>query len=210
MDSVTPRAEPPSNVPRRTAADPIRRFRRWFEAALADGLPDADAMVLATVGRGARPSARVVLLKALDERGFVFFTNYRSRKAGEIESGSPVALVFFWQPQGRQVRIEGIAARIGDDESDGYFRMRPRDSQLGAWASPQSRTIASRAELMARVAAARRRFKGRPVPRPPHWGGYRVVPASIEFWQSRGGRLHDRFLYVRARGGAWRVRRLAP
>jgi pyridoxamine 5'-phosphate oxidase len=190
--------------------DAIAQFRRWFDAALAAGVPEANAMVLATAGASGRPSARIVLLKDFDQRGFVFFTNYRSRKSAEIEAAPRVALVFFWREEQRQVRIEGVATRTATEESDAYFSSRPRGSQLGAWASPQSRPLASRAELVARVAAARERWKGQPVPRPPHWGGYRVAPVSIEFWQSRTDRLHDRVLYRRTRSGTWTVRRLAP
>jgi pyridoxamine 5'-phosphate oxidase len=166
-------------------------------------------MTLATVGADGRPAARVVLLKELDARGFVFFTNYTSRKAGELDGAGYAALVFAWLNLERQVRIEGRVERISAPESDAYFAGRPRDSQIGAWASPQSRPITDRAELERLVDETRRRFGAGDIPRPEHWGGYRVIPDRVEFWQGRPGRLHDR-LHYRLADGRWVLERLAP
>jgi pyridoxamine 5'-phosphate oxidase len=190
-------------------ADPLRQFRFWFDQALAAGALDANAMVLATATPDGRPSARVVLLKEISERGFAFFTNYRSRKGRELAANPYAALNFNWPELERQVRAEGTVEMMTAAESDAYFRTRPRDSQLGAWASPQSEPLADRAELEARLAEVAARFAGVEVPRPPHWGGYRLVPEAVEFWQGRPGRLHDRLLYTRTSGG-WRRQRLAP
>lgn len=167
-------------------------------------------MALSTVGPGGRPAVRMVLLSSFDERGFVFHTNYRSRKGEEIAASPRVALVLWWEPLARQVRLEGRAERTGAEESDAYFAGRPRGSQLGAWASEQSAVIPDRAALEERLREAERRYAGGPVPRPPHWGGYRVVPDAIEFWEGRESRLHDRVSYQRVEGGGWRVERLAP
>jgi pyridoxamine 5'-phosphate oxidase len=167
-------------------------------------------MVLATVDARGIPSARVVLLRGLDSGGFIFYTNMQSRKAREMQANPYVALVFYWQKLERQVRIEGKIEHTSDDVADAYFRTRPRGSQLGAWASPQSETLASRAELEARIAEMEARFGEGPIPRPPFWGGYRVVPARIEFWQGRVSRLHDRFCYQRQEGDVWTITRLAP
>jgi pyridoxamine 5'-phosphate oxidase len=190
-------------------ADPLLQFRAWFDQARAAGALDADAMVLATATPDGRPSARVVLLKGLDERGFAFFTNYHSRKGRELAANPRAALNFYWPELERQVRAEGAVETMTPAESDAYFRIRPRDSQLGAWASPQSELLADRAELEARLAEVAARFAGGEVPRPPHWGGCRLVPEAVEFWQGRPGRLHDRLLYTRTPGG-WRRQRLAP
>jgi pyridoxamine 5'-phosphate oxidase len=189
--------------------DPIEQFARWFSEANAAGVRDANAMSLATVSPDGRPSARIVLLKEFDTSGFVFYTNYRSRKARELQDNPRICALFFWVELERQVRIEGTVSRVSAEQSDRYFAQRPLEARLGAWASPQSEVIADRAELEARLAEARARFPQADPPRPPHWGGYRIAPASIEFWQGRASRLHDRLLYVRESGG-WRRSRLAP
>jgi pyridoxamine 5'-phosphate oxidase len=190
-------------------AAPFAFFARWFEDALAAGTPEPNAMVLSTVDAAGQPSARVVLLKGLDETGFLFFTNYGSRKGRDIAADARVALTFWWPPLERQVRVEGRAAPVDAETSDAYFATRPRGSQLGAVASPQSAVVAGRTVLEDRLAEAEARFEGRPVERPAHWGGYRVVPHAVEFWQGRPSRLHDRLRYTRD-GDAWRVERLAP
>ncbi len=190
--------------------DPIAQFRRWFDEAASAELPLPNAMTLATATPEGKPSARVVLLKGVDERGLVFFTNYRSRKGRELASNPLAAAVLYWEELHRQVRIEGSVEALGPGESDAYFRSRPRGARLGAWASPQSSVIASRGLLERRVKELKGRFHGRSIPRPRHWGGYRLRPASIEFWEGRANRLHDRLLYVRRRDGSWRVQRLAP
>lgn len=190
--------------------DPIRLFARWYDAARAADVPLPDAMALATATPDGRPSSRMVLLKGFDEDGFVFYTNYESRKAAELDANPHAALTFHWTVLERQVRIEGAVVRTSRDEAKEYFRTRPEDSQIGAWASPQSREIASRAALEARAAARAEEFSGRDIPLPPFWGGYRVVPERIEFWQGRAGRLHDRLLYERTDEGVWARRRLAP
>ena len=189
-------------------ADPFALFDAWFEAARASGTPEPNAMTLSTVSAEGAPSARVVLLKGVD-RGFVFYTNRESRKGRELDAAGVAALTFWWPPLERQVRIEGTAERIADAASDAYFRSRPRGSRLGAWASPQSEAIPDRSVLDARLAEATERFADGDVERPPFWGGYRVVPSAVEFWQGRPSRLHDRFLY-RREGDAWTVGRLAP
>ena len=190
--------------------DPLNEFRKWFEEARQTGVDQPEAMTLATATAAGVPSARVVLLKDVDAEGFVFFTNYRSRKAGELAANSRAALVVYWPGLKRQVRIEGTVERISPAESDAYFRTRPRESQLGAHASPQSETIGDRAELERRFREAEARFDGKVIPRPPHWGGYRVKPVSVEFWQSGFARLHDRIIYERNSDGSWRKGRLAP
>ncbi len=190
--------------------DPLRQFGAWFEEARARGERVAEAVAAATASRDGLPSARMVLLKRFDADGFVFHTNYESRKARELEENPRAALLFHWSALGRQVRIEGAVERTSRDESEAYFRTRPRGGQIAAWASPQSRPIASRAELDDAVAAAVTQFVGSDVPLPPGWGGYRLRPESYEFWQHRDDRLHDRLRYVRDAGGAWRVERLAP
>ena len=189
--------------------DPIARFEQALAIALRTEPFDATAMTLATAGSDGRPSARVVLLKETDARGFVFYTNRNSRKGQALAAHAYAALTFHWPKLEQQVRIEGKVEHVSDEESDAYFATRPRGSQLGAWASAQSTEIASREELEAKLAAIEERFAGQDVPRPPHWGGYRVIPDRIEFWQGRPSRLHDRELYVRD-ANAWRVSRLSP
>jgi pyridoxamine 5'-phosphate oxidase len=189
------------------AADPFDQFTHWFEAATATE-PDPTAVVVATATPDGRPSARMVLLKGFDARGFVFYTNYESRKAGEIGSTHRAALLFYWPSLDRQVRIEGAVSRVTDAESDAYFATRPVESRWSAHASPQSRAIPSRESLEAAVERARAEFGDR-VPRPAGWGGFRVVPDAFEFWQGRENRLHDRLSYVRD-ADSWRRQRLAP
>ena len=190
--------------------DPIVEFARWFAEAQEAQVPEPNAMTLATATVSGAPSARIVLLKAFDERGFVFFTDYRSRKGGELEANPRAALVFFWQELERQVRITGGVALTSREESERYFSSRPIGSRLGAWASHQSRVIPGRAMLEEDLREVERRFDGGVVPLPPHWGGYRVVPDTIEFWQGRPNRVHDRIRYVKESGKGWRVERLSP
>ena len=189
--------------------EPLRQFERWFAEARDAGVAAPEAMALATATAGGLPSVRMVLLKGVDERGFDFFTNYESRKARELEANPQAALLFHWRRLGRQVRIEGQVARIPNGESEAYFRTRPLESRLAAWASPQSRPLASRGELDRLYAEAVARFPGDEVPLPPHWGGFRLQPESYEFWQHGDDRLHDRLRYERV-DGAWRRERLAP
>lgn len=188
--------------------DPLDQFEHWFADALAAGLDEPNAMVLATAGDEG-PSARAVLLKGFDREGFVFYSNYESRKADELEADPRASLLFLWLPLHRQLRIEGTVSRVTDGEADGYFASRPRDAQLGAHVSPQSRVIPDRAWLEERLEEVGRRFEGVEPERPPHWGGYRVRPHRVEFWQGRPGRLHDRIRY-RLVGDSWVVERLAP
>jgi pyridoxamine 5'-phosphate oxidase len=190
--------------------DPVVEFARWFAEAQEAQVADANAMTLATATADGQPSARIVLLKAFDERGFVFFTDYRSRKGAELEANPRAALVFYWHELERQVRITGGVALTSREESERYFASRPIGSRLGAWASHQSRVIPGRAALESDLREVEARFGDGEVPLPPHWGGYRVVPDAIEFWQGRESRLHDRIRYVRESGSGWRVQRLSP
>ncbi len=193
-------------------ADPIAEFRLWFDdAAARAGLPNPNAMTLATVGPDGRPAARIVLLKMFDDRGFVFFTNRTSRKGGDLAAHPSAAILFHWDTLERQVRIEGRVELASDAESDAYYESRPRESRLNAWASDQSRPIESRSALEARRAEIDATYpEGVDPPRPPHWGGYRVVPDRIEFWQGHPYRLHDRVVYTADGEGGWGVRRLMP
>lgn len=189
--------------------DPLVEFRRWFQAAVDARIPTVNAMTLATVDERGRPAARVVLLKEVDDRGFVFFTNYDSRKGKDLTAHPFAALVAFWEPLHRQVRIEGEVEKLAPADSDAYFASRPRGSQIGAIASPQSRPIANRAALEALVAEATRAIGAAAPLRPAHWGGYRVIPDMVELWQGQPSRLHDRVRY-RREGGRWERDRLAP
>ncbi|HUF17793.1 MAG TPA: pyridoxamine 5'-phosphate oxidase [Thermoanaerobaculia bacterium] len=188
--------------------DPIEQFRKWFGEAVETISHLPEAMTLATADERGRPSARLLLLKGVDGAGFTFFTNYDSRKAVELSANPYAALVFWWPPLEKQVRIEGAVQLVSEEESDLYFATRPRGSQLGAWASNQSGTI-SEDVLEKQLAEAELRYQDRPVPRPPHWGGFRLIPEMIEFWQGRPNRLHDRFRY-RREDGNWIIERLAP
>ena len=191
------------------SSDPFAQFARWFDEAQAAATLEVSAMVLATATADGRPSARMVLLRGFDEGGFLFFTDYRSRKGEELEANPRAALTFYWGELERQVRIEGTVTRTSVEESELYYSTRPLGSRLGAWVSHQSRPIASREELEAGLRDAERRFSGLDIPLPPHWGGYRVSPECFEYWQGRESRLHDRIRYTRERDG-WKIERLSP
>jgi len=191
------------------APDPLAQFRRWYADAEAAGMRAPHAMALATAGPDGAPSVRMVLLKDVDERGFVFYTGYVSRKAGELDANPRASLLFYWDPLGRQVRVEGSVERVDAEESDTYFATRPRGAQLAAASSRQSAVLSGRDELDARVAELGREFGSGDVPRPAHWGGYRLLPELYEFWQHREDRLHDRLRY-RPADGAWTIERLSP
>ena len=191
-------------------SDPFAQFGRWFDEAKAAVRDLPEGMILATASSDGEVSARTVLLKDFDHRGFVFYTNYNSEKAGQIHDNPRAALTFWWPALERQVRIEGAVVRTTEEESDAYFATRPRGSQIGAWASEQSKVIAGRGDLDARFEELTRTYQDRPIPRPPHWGGYRVIPVMFEFWQGRADRLHDRFVYRLRDPNDWIIERLAP
>lgn len=193
-----------------TAADPWSQFRSWFAEAESAGLLEPNAMTLATADPTGRPSARVVLLKGLSDEGFVFFTDYRSRKGRELDANPQAAVAFHWAELERQIRAVGRVSRLAREEGEAYFRSRPRGSQLGAWASHQSDLLEDRALLIGRVEELARRYGDGPVPLPPHWGGYRLIPDEVEFWQGRADRLHDRIVYTRTSESGWRRARLSP
>lgn len=192
------------------AADPIQQFGIWWQEALQSEIVEVNAMTLATANEQGVPSARIVLLKGYDERGFVFFSNYESKKAGDLQVNPMASLVFFWKELERQVRISGRVEKVTELESDQYFQSRPEGSRIGAWASPQSTVISSRQVIEEEVEALQVSFEGKEIPRPLHWGGYRVVPSNIEFWQGRSSRLHDRIQYTLQSDGNWIIERLAP
>jgi pyridoxamine 5'-phosphate oxidase len=190
--------------------DPIKQFGNWFTAAIEAGIRDVNAMSLATAGADGRPSVRIVLLKGFDQDGLVFFTNYESEKGKQLDANPYAALAFYWIELDRQIRISGKAERTSREESQTYFHSRPVGSQLSAWASRQSQVLDGRRVLDARMAEMTERFAEKRIPLPPHWGGYRVKPDIIEFWQGRPNRLHDRFRYTRRNNGTWLIERLAP
>jgi pyridoxamine 5'-phosphate oxidase len=190
--------------------DPIKQFHAWFSAAIKAGIHDANAMALATSTPDGKPSARVVLLKDFDERGFVFYTNYASDKGRQLDENPHAALVLYWMEVERQIRIEGVVGKTSRKESEQYFHTRPMGAQLGAWASRQSEVIDARRIIDARLEEMKERFAEGKIPLPPHWGGYRVKPERMEFWQGRPDRLHDRFRYSRQADGSWLIDRLAP
>jgi pyridoxamine 5'-phosphate oxidase len=192
------------------ATDPIEQFNHWFNEAQRAEIPEPNAMHLSTVSSENRPSGRIVLLKGIENRQFLFYTNYQSRKGQEIDQTPYVALTFFWAELERQVRIEGTVSQVDEQTSTEYFHSRPRDSQIGAWTSPQSQSIENRDVLDERKADFTQKFADQKVPRPPQWGGYAVSPEAIEFWQGRPSRLHDRILYRRSSDDSWKIQRLAP
>jgi len=192
------------------AKNPFRQFERWFQEAEAAKVPEPNAMTLATTSRDGRPAARTVLLKGCDGRGFVFYTNYESRKGRELDANPRATLLFPWVAMERQITVEGLVARVTREESEAYFHSRPRASQLAAWASPQSTAVAGRGVIEESYRVIEKKYEGREVPLPPNWGGFRLTPETIEFWQGRRSRLHDRLRYRREPGGDWVIERLAP
>jgi pyridoxamine 5'-phosphate oxidase len=192
------------------ARDPFRQFEKWFQEAEASKLVEPNAMILATATRDGRPSGRTVLLKSVDGRGFVFYTNYESRKGRELDGNPQASLVFPWFPFERQVVVEGVVTKVTREEAEAYFHSRPLPSQLGAWASAQSSIIPGRKGLEEAMKELEKKYAGQTVPLPPQWGGYRLAPATVEFWQGRRNRLHDRLRYRRAVDGSWSVERLSP
>ncbi len=191
-------------------ADPIKQFKRWWNEALKSDIYEVNAMTLATADAAGVPSARIVLLKGFDEKGFVFFTNYNSQKGNELAQNDKACLVFFWKELERQVRVTGVTEKITSEESIAYFNSRPDGSKIGAWASPQSLVVAGKAWLKETFDYYMERFKQGEIPKPPHWGGYRVKPYKIEFWQGRPNRLHDRIQYTSETNNSWKIERLAP
>ena len=210
MNELQDQSELPELIESNVERDPIKQFARWFGDAEGAGLKLPNAMTLATATKDGIPSARVVLLKGFDDEGFVFYTNYESRKGRELDENPNAALVFYWSELDRQVRISGAVAKTSREESESYFQTRPVDSQLGAWASSQSRVISSREVLENKMRELIRQYEGGAAPLPPYWGGYRLAPAEIEFWQNRLGRLHDRLRYRRQPNGEWLIERLSP
>jgi pyridoxamine 5'-phosphate oxidase len=211
IDAIRENYEYPPFTERDAHKDPIEQFKRWFEDAWRSDARQPNAMTLATCSKDGVPSARVVLLKGFDHEGFAFFTNYQSAKADDLESNPLATLVFYWSQLSRTVRVAGAVDKVSREETDAYFLTRPRDSQLGAWASDQSTVIESRELLHKRFDEVKARYADRDVPTPPQWGGYRVRPTAIEFWQGQANRLHDRLRYVRAGDGvSWTLQRLSP
>jgi pyridoxamine 5'-phosphate oxidase len=190
--------------------DPFEQFQEWFSLAQESGIPDANAMILATSTRDGYPSARTVLMKGIDERGLVFYTNYESQKGRELAENPRASVVFYWNTLGRQIRVAGEVERVTSEESYEYYRSRHPGSRIGAWASRQSEPLGTRKELLDRVAEIATRFPGDDIPLPPHWGGYLIAPTMFEFWESRENRLHDRFRYTRRDDGTWKIQRLQP
>jgi pyridoxamine 5'-phosphate oxidase len=191
-------------------SDPLKQFSIWWDEAISAEIDEVNAMALSTVKKDGTPTSRIVLLKGFDEKGFVFFTNYESSKGTQIQENSSVSLLFFWKELERQVRIQGTCYKVSDEESDSYFHSRPIGSQIGAWASPQSQQIGGREILESMVIELESKYHNKVIPRPPHWGGFRVVPTEIEFWQGRSSRLHDRILYIKDATEYWEIVRLAP
>jgi pyridoxamine 5'-phosphate oxidase len=192
------------------ARDPFRQFEKWFQEAEAAKIPEPNAMVLATATREGRPSARTILLKGVDGRGFVFYSNYESRKGRELEGNPRATLLFPWVALERQVIIEGTVVKVAREESEAYFHSRPRQSQLSAWVSQQSSIISGRSTLEDSMKVLEKKYAGQEIPLPPHWGGWRLTPETVEFWQGRRSRLHDRLRFRREKDGGWSVERLAP